>query len=311
MAMGTDLIRIGTRGSDLALAQAYETRTRLMTAHGLPKEAFEIEIVSTAGDRIQDRPLAEVGGKGLFTMEIEERLSDGRIDLAVHSAKDMPTELPDGLYLSCFLPREDARDAFIGHSVKNLMDLPRGATVGSSSLRRQALLRRMRPDLNVVLYRGNVPTRLRKLAEGAVDGTMLAMAGLRRLNLADHVTEALSLTAFPPAPGQGAICIESRIGDERIDALLAPIGHAETAAALACERAFLGALDGSCRTPIAGHAHLAGGKLLFAGMILTPDGKDAHEIETDGPLADAARIGRQAGEEIRRRAGTDFFASWS
>ncbi|WP_371872857.1 hydroxymethylbilane synthase [Notoacmeibacter sp. MSK16QG-6] len=311
MAMETDLIRIGTRGSDLALAQAHETRTRLMAAHGLPKDAFEIEVVSTAGDRIQDRPLAEVGGKGLFTMEIEERLSDGRIDLAVHSAKDMPTELPNGLHLSCFLPREDARDAFIGHSAQKLLDLPQGATVGSSSLRRQALLRRMRPDLNVVLYRGNVPTRLRKLAAGEVDGTMLAMAGLRRLNLADQVTEALPLTSFPPAPGQGAICIESRIGDERVDALLLPIAHEETASALACERAFLAALDGSCRTPIAGHARFSDGKILFSGMILTPDGRDAHEIETDGPAADAAAIGRQAGEELRRRAGPDFFASWT
>ncbi|RLQ89608.1 hydroxymethylbilane synthase [Notoacmeibacter ruber] len=309
--METDLIRIGTRGSDLALAQARETRTRLMSAHGMPQDAFEIVVISTAGDRIQDRPLAEVGGKGLFTMEIEERLADGRIDLAVHSSKDMPTELPEGLYLSCFLPREDARDAFIGHQIEKLLDLPQGATVGSSSLRRQALLRRLRPDLNVVLYRGNVPTRLRKLAEGEVDGTLLAMAGLRRLNLADQVTEALPINMFPPAPGQGAICIESRMGDERIDNLLAPINDGETAAALACERAFLGALDGSCRTPIAGHAHLAKGRIYFSGMILTPDGREAHEIEMDGTIEDATALGRQAGEEIRGRAGADFFASWT
>ncbi len=309
--METDLFRIGTRGSDLALAQAHETRTRLMTAHGLPKEAFEIVIISTAGDRIQDRALAEVGGKGLFTLEIEERLADGRIDLAVHSSKDMPTELPDGLHLSCFLPREDARDAFIGGVSDKLLDLPQGATVGSSSLRRQALLRRMRPDLKVVLYRGNVPTRLRKLAEGQVDGTLLAMAGLMRLGLADHVTEALPLDVFPPAPGQGAICIESRVGDERIDALLAPINHAGTAAALSCERAFLGALDGSCRTPIAGYAHLAKGRLHFSGTILRPDGTESHTTALDGPADDGARIGREAGEELRGRAGPGFFDGWS
>ena len=211
--MQTSVIRIGTRGSALALAQAVETRTRLMAAHGLPEDAFAIEPISTSGDRIQNRPLSEAGGKGLFTKEIEEALIAGRIDLAVHSTKDMPTKLPDGLEISAFLPREDARDAFIGRTAKRIVDLPHGAIVGSASLRRQALLLRMRPDLKVVLFRGNVQTRLRKLGDGEVDGTLLAYAGLRRLSLADVVTDLMPLDEFPPAPGQGAICLETRIGD--------------------------------------------------------------------------------------------------
>ena len=211
--MQTDGLRIGTRGSALALAQATETRARLMAAHGLPEAAFEIVVISTSGDRIQDRPLSEAGGKGLFTKEIEEALLDGRIDIAVHSSKDMPTALPDGLELSAFLEREDVRDAFIGRAARKLEDLPDGSIVGSSSLRRQALIRRLRPDIEVVMFRGNVQTRLRKLEEGQVAGTLLANAGLRRLGLADIITELLPVDTFPPAPGQGAICIESRIGD--------------------------------------------------------------------------------------------------
>ena len=223
-----------------------------MAAHDLPEAAFAIEVISTSGDRIQDRPLSEAGGKGLFTKEIEEALLAGRIDIAVHSSKDMPTVLPEGLVLSAFLPREDPRDAFIGKTAKSIMELPEGATVGSSSLRRQALILRMRPDLKVVIFRGNVQTRLRKLHEGIADGTILALAGLKRLGLQSIVTDLMPLEKFPPAPGQGAICIESRIGDRRIDEMLAAINHVPTAQALACERAFLGALDGSCRTPIAG-----------------------------------------------------------
>jgi len=207
--MQTPVLRIGTRSSVLALAQAAETRARLMAAHGLPEEAFAIVAMSTSGDRIQDRPLAEVGGKGLFTQEIEEGLLAGRIDIAVHSSKDMPTQLPDGLELSAFLPREDVRDAFIGRTAKRLTDLPEGAKVGSSSLRRQALIRRLRPDLRVETFRGNVQTRLRKLDAGEVDATLLALAGLRRIALTDVVTELLPVDQFPPAPGQGAICIEA------------------------------------------------------------------------------------------------------
>ena len=308
--MQTDVLRIGTRGSALALAQAHETRARLIAAHGLPEAAFEIVVISTSGDRILDRPLSEAGGKGLFTKEIEEALLAGRIDIAVHSSKDMPTKLPEGLELSAFLEREDVRDAFIGRAAPRLVELPQGATVGSSSLRRQALIRRLRPDLDVVTFRGNVQTRLRKLEEGQVAGTLLAHAGLRRLELADIVTELLPLETFPPAPGQGAICIESRIGDARTLALLAAIGHEATAQALACERAFLAALDGSCRTPIAGLARIEGDRLSFTGRVVTPDGAEAHDVTAGGAAGEAAEIGRRAGAEIRAKAGPRFFESW-
>lgn len=309
--MQTYVLKIGTRGSALALAQAHETRARLMAAHGLPEEAFEIVVITTSGDRIQDRPLSEAGGKGLFTKEIEEALLSGRIDIAVHSSKDMPTVLPDGLELSAFLEREDARDAFIGRDAPRLVDLPQGAVVGSSSLRRQALIRRLRPDIEVVVFRGNVQTRLRKLEEGQVAGTLLAYAGLRRLGLADIVTDLLPEKEFPPAPGQGAICIESRIGDDATLKLLAPIGHEATGQALACERAFLATLDGSCRTPIAGHATIENGRISFSGMILTPDGRQVHEIEAEGPVAEAVQLGQDAGRRIRARAGPDFFIGWN
>jgi len=305
------VLKIGTRGSPLALAQAAETRARLMQAHGLPESAFHIEIISTSGDRIQDRPLSEVGGKGLFTKEIEEALLAGAIDIAVHSSKDMPTQLPDGLELSAFLPREDPRDAFIGKTAQSIRNLPQGATVGSSSLRRQALIKRMRPDLSVVGFRGNVGTRLRKLDEGLADGTILALAGLRRLGREELVTDAMSLDEFPPAPGQGAICIESRTDDERIAAVLAAIHDAPTGQALACERAFLAVLDGSCRTPIAGYARIDGDRLHFFGLVLSPDGTQAHEVRADGGADDAAAIGRDTGAALRRRAGAAFFESWS
>jgi hydroxymethylbilane synthase len=309
--MQTSLIRIGTRGSALALAQASEVRARLMAAHGLPEKAFAIEVISTSGDRIQDRPLSEAGGKGLFTKEIEEALLDGRIDLAVHSSKDVATRLPDGLELSAFLPREDPRDAFIGRTVKRIADLPHGATVGSASLRRQALLLAMRPDLKLVLFRGNVPTRLKKLAEGQVDGTLLAYAGLKRLGLAHVITDLMPIEEFPPAPGQGAICIETPSGDERVGGMVAPLNDAGTAAALTCERAFLAALDGSCRTPIAGYAKVEGGRLSFSGKILRPDGREAHSVTRDGNAADAAEIGRDAGAAVRAKAGPSFFEGWA
>jgi hydroxymethylbilane synthase len=308
--LGQGIIRIGTRGSALALAQAHETRARLMAAHGLTEGVFSIEVISTSGDRIQDRPLSEVGGKGLFTKEIEEALLAGRIDLAVHSSKDMPTHLPEGLELSAFLEREDARDAFVGRGVKSILDLPKGAKIGSSSLRRQALLKRLRPDLNIVMFRGNVPTRLRKVEEGQVDGTILAFAGLKRLGMESAVSELLPLDTFPPAPGQGAIGLETRTGDGRMAALLSPVNHRETAAALACERAFLAVLDGSCRTPIAGYAKVEGGRISFHGMVLTPDGLAMHEHRNGGPVAEAAELGRDAGRALRAAAGPDFFTDW-
>jgi hydroxymethylbilane synthase len=292
------------------MAQAHEARARLMAAHGLPESAFEIVPLTTTGDRIQNRPLSEAGGKGLFTKELEEALYDRRIDIAVHSSKDMPTALPEGLELSTFLPREDARDAFIGKTGKSIIDLPHGAKVGSSSLRRQALIRRMRPDLDVVLFRGNVQTRLRKLDEGVAEGTILALAGLRRLGM-DHIaTDVMALDVFPPAPGQGAISIENRIGDDAVVQMLQPIHHVETGQALACERAFLAALDGSCRTPIAGYATVAGGRLSFKGLIITPDGTVWHEIAAEGAADNAVAIGRQAGAEIRAMAGPQFFEGW-
>ncbi|TIR20668.1 MAG: hydroxymethylbilane synthase [Mesorhizobium sp.] len=304
-------LKIGTRGSPLALAQAHETRARLMQAHGLPEQALEVVPISTSGDRIQDRPLSEAGGKGLFTKEIEEALLDGRIDIAVHSSKDMPTVLPDGLELVTFLPREDARDAFIGKRVKRIADLPHGAVVGSSSLRRQALLRRMRPDFEVVIFRGNVQTRLRKLEEGVAEGTILAYAGLKRLGLEHVIADLMSLEHFPPAPGQGAIGIETRIGDRDVEKMLAAIHHVPTGQALACERAFLAALDGSCRTPIAGHATVAGEKLSFAGLIISPDGTQSHEVRLEGEAADAAEIGLDAARTVRARAGAEFFDGWA
>ncbi|TRC96461.1 hydroxymethylbilane synthase [Mesorhizobium sp. WSM4303] len=303
-------LKIGTRGSPLALAQAHETQARLMAAHGMPAEAFEVVVISTSGDRIQDRPLSEAGGKGLFTKEIEEALLAGTIDLAVHSSKDMPTVLPDGLELSAFLPREDARDAFIGKAVKRIIDLPQGAKVGSSSLRRQALIRRMRPDLDVVMFRGNVQTRLRKLEEGVAEGTILAHAGLKRLGLGHVVTDLMPLDAFPPAPGQGAIGIETRIGDSVVEQMLTAIHDVPTGQALACERAFLAALDGSCRTPIAGYATIAGGTLTFAGLIISPDGTQSHEVKAEGPAQDAVRIGMDAAKTVRTKAGETFFDGW-
>lgn len=308
--MQTKPFRIGTRGSPLALAQAYETRSRLMAAHGLPEDRFEVVVLSTKGDRITDRSLALIGGKGLFTEEIEAQLSSGELDFAVHSSKDMPTRLPEGLHLSAYLPREDIRDAFIGRTAQRLLDLPQGATVGSASLRRQALIRRLRPDINVIVFRGQVDTRLGKLAAGEADATLLAYAGLKRLGKLDVPTELLDPISFPPAPAQGAICIESRVNDDRINGLLAAIDDRPTRAAVSCERGFLATLDGSCRTPIAGYATVEGDHLQFRGMILTPDGSVFHEIETSGAADSAADLGEAAGQAIRAKAGAGFFESW-
>jgi hydroxymethylbilane synthase len=309
--MQTKPFRIGTRGSPLALAQAHETRDRLISAHGLPAEMFEVVVLSTMGDRITDRSLAAIGGKGLFTQELEDMLLSGGLDFAVHSSKDMPTKLPDGLFLSAYLPREDARDAFIGRTAAKLMDLPEGATIGSSSLRRQALIKRLRPDINVITYRGLVDTRLRKLAEGQVDATLLAFAGLKRLGKEDVPTEILDAEIFPPAPAQGAICIESRIGDDRVNDLLEAINDVRTHQAVTCERAFLSTLDGSCRTPIAGYAVSDGETIRFCGMVLTPDGSQHFRVTTEGKAADAEQLGARAGEDIRIEAGPDFFSSWT
>ena len=306
----TQPIRIGTRGSRLALAQAEEVRARLMSAHDLREEDFAITVISTSGDRIQDRALSEAGGKGLFTKEIEEALLDGRIDLAVHSSKDMATHVPDGLVLAAYLPREDVRDVFIGRSVSRIADLPQGARVGSASLRRQALIRRIRPDLELVIFRGNVQTRLAKLAAGEVEGTLLALAGLKRLGDAGVASEILDSESFPPAPGQGAICIQIREGDRRIAPLVAAVDHADTHGVLAAERAFLAVLDGSCRTPIAAHGTLEGDQFRFHGMILTPDGARMHETHVEGSRADALRMAEDAALRLVAEAGAEFFEGW-
>jgi hydroxymethylbilane synthase len=302
------VLRIGSRGSPLALTQARAVRDRLAAAHGLDPDQIAIEAIRTTGDMIQDRPSEEAGGKGLFTKEIEEALLQGAIDLAVHSAKDVPTFLPSGLMLAAYLPREDARDVLISGKAKTLQELPAGATVGTASPRRQAIVKRIRPDLRVVSLRGNVETRLRKLHEGQADATILALAGLKRLELTDVIATVMSAEEFLPAVGQGAIVVETREDDSRTRDLLARIDHADTATALACERAFLAALDGSCRSPIAGHAMLAGDMLTFRGMIFNPDGSQCFETSRNGNRGEAPALGTDAGQELKSRAGADFFS---
>ena len=310
MAGEAIVLRLGTRGSPLALAQAHEARARLAAAHGWPEERLALVVITTTGDAIQDRALSEAGGKGLFTKELDIALLAGDIDIAIHSAKDLPTALPDGLSLSGYLPREDVRDALISRDGSGVADLPRNAVVGSASLRRQAQLRRLRPDLDVRLLRGNVQTRLRKLDGGEYHATILAMAGLKRLGLTARVTEELPLHDFLPAVGQGAIAVTAREGDGATADLLGPILDGDTGAALACERAFLGVLDGSCRTPIAGYARVQRGDLLFRGQVLSPDGAQSCETVTDGGLALAARIGRAAGQDLLARAPASLLAAF-
>jgi hydroxymethylbilane synthase len=300
-------LRIGSRGSPLALVQAREVQSRIAAAHGVDAAAIEIKIIRTTGDVVQDRPLADAGGKGLFAKEIEEALLAGSIDLAVHSSKDLPTVLPAGLVLAGFLAREDVRDAFISRKAKSLRDLAGGATVGTASPRRAALVKRLRPDLQVAMLRGNVETRLRKLDGGEVDATLLAVAGLKRLGLLSAATAILDPDEFVPAVGQGAIGLETRADDSRTRALVAAIDDPDTGAALTAERAFLAVLDGSCRTPIGGHAKIEHGELRFRGIVIKPDGSEAFETLRQGPRAAADALGADAGHELRRRAGADFF----
>jgi hydroxymethylbilane synthase len=300
-------LRIGTRGSPLALAQAAEARDRLMAAHGLPAEAFAVTVIRTTGDRVQDRPLAALGGKGLFTREIEEALAEGRIDVAVHSMKDMPTLLPDGLAIAALLPRADPRDAFVTLGDATLATLPDGSVVGTSSLRRAAQLRHRRPDLRIVEFRGNVQTRLAKLADGVAAATFLAMAGLDRLGI-DIPRLPIEPDEMLPAVAQGAIGIEARAGDDRTAALLAAIHDAPTGYRLAAERAFLAGLDGSCLTPIAGLAELDGDRLRLRGEILRPDGSESLTHAVEGPVSHAAALGADCAAVLRGRAGPGFFA---
>jgi hydroxymethylbilane synthase len=302
-------LRIGSRGSPLALAQARETRDRLMAAHGLPEAAFEIVVIRTTGDRVQDRSLSELGGKGLFTREIEEQLAAGLIDVAVHSMKDMPTLQPERLAITALLPREDVRDAFVGPPDATLASLTPGSVVGTSSLRRRAQTLHRRPDLRVVEFRGSVETRLRKLAEGAAAATFLAMAGLRRLGLDAVARAPIDANEMLPAIAQGAIGVEQRRDDDRVAALLAPIHDSATGHRLAAERAFLAGLDGSCQTPIAGLAELDGERLRFRGEILRPDGSERLAHAATGAVSEAAGIGAEAARVLRGRAGPGFFAT--
>lgn len=305
------LLRIGTRGSPLALAQAEEVRRRLAEAHAdlAPEEAVEIRVIKTSGDRIQDRRLSEIGGKGLFTKEIEEDLLSGAIDLAVHSMKDVPTWLPDGLEMVAILPREDPRDALFANRGESLASLPEGAVVGTSSLRRQAQVLLARPDLEVVSLRGNVATRLRKLSEGEVDATLLAVAGLRRLGESARITAPLSIEEMLPAVAQGAIGLEVRAGDQKTLSWVAALDDPRSALRVRAERACLAVLDGSCKTPIAAYAELdaEAATLHLRGLVAMPDGSAAHRAERSGPAADPEAIGRDLGGRLRDLAGPEFY----
>ena len=299
-------LRIGSRGSVLALYQARLVRRLLAEIHGVPEAAIEILTITTTGDRLTEAPLSEVGGKGLFSKEIEAALADGEIDLGVHSSKDMATTLPDGLVMAAFLEREDPRDAFVSLIAKSLDELPQGAKLGSSSLRRAAQMLRHRPDLEIVPFRGNVDTRLRKLADGVADATLLAAAGLNRLGRAHEITAHLDLERFPPAPAQGAIGIEIRDGDTRTAELIAPLDHAPTSLAVRAERALLGALDGSCRTAIGALSRIEGTKLALKGEILSPDGRIVIDGDHSGSTDNPEAVGHELGQMLRDKAGSDF-----
>lgn len=297
-------IKIGTRKSALALAQAEVVREQL--AENWPDLEVEIVPMSTSGDTFTDRPLAEVGGKGLFTKEIEEALLAGKIDVAVHSVKDMQTVLPDGLTLGCILEREDPRDRLVGHALHSIDDLPKGAAFGTSSLRRGAQLLMRRPDIQIVPLRGSVQTRLQKMESGLIKATMLAMAGLNRLQLWDIPGVTLSTDEFLPAIGQGALGLECREADDNVLEILSPLADLDGEAAVVCERAFLQALDGSCRTPIAGYATVENKQLHFRGLIIRPDGSAHHDIDIAGSSDDAESLGRSAGEALLSKAGKNF-----
>lgn len=303
-------IRVGTRGSRLALAQTEEACQRLREVHPelAAADALEIVEISTTGDKVQDRALSEIGGKGLFSKEIDAAMRDGRIDVAVHSAKDLETELGAGIALAATLPREDARDAYVCRGGGGLDALAEGAVVGTSSLRRQAQILHRRPDLEVRVFRGNVQTRLRKLAAGEVDMTLLAVAGLNRLGMLEVATRIAEPEEILPACGQGTIALTCRADDAELAAMLAAISHAETAVRLAAERAMLAALDGSCRTPIGGYAEiLDDGRLRLRGLVARPDGSELHAGERTGDVADAEALGHDLGADLRSRMEPGFF----
>jgi hydroxymethylbilane synthase len=301
-------LRIGTRGSPMALRQTAIVRDRLTAAHPELAEAGAVEIVTirTTGDRVQNRLLAEIGGKGLFAKEIEEALLAGRIDLAVHSLKDLETWLPEGLAIACVPPRDDPRDALLSRSGASLASLPRGAKVGTASLRRQAQLLRHRGDLSIVPIRGNVNTRLRKMEAGEVDALVLALCGLERLDLSGRVTEILPREVMLPAVGQGALAIECRTADQMVRQLVEPLHDPISATCVHAERAMLAALDGSCRTPIAGLADVDRDRLTIEGLLLKEDGSKEIRGRFEGGVDDAAALGAELGKELGSRAGPDF-----
>lgn len=309
--VGDALVTIGTRGSPLALAQAYMTQALLRKT--FPELALEgavtIQTIKTSGDMILDKALSEIGGKGLFTKELDVALLQKEVDICVHSMKDVPTWIVPGTVLPCNLPREDTRDAFISEKASKLEDLPHGAVIGSASLRRQSQILAKRPDLKLVNFRGNVQTRLRKLDEDIVDATLLAYAGLKRLNMAHVATQILGMDEMLPAVSQGAIGIQCREDDKTMLKYLDALNDPMTKVAVDCERAFLAALDGNCKTPIAGQAWVEGDVLKFRGLIARPDGTELLDTTREGPLADAVKMGDEAGQELKKRAGADFFAA--
>jgi hydroxymethylbilane synthase len=300
-------MRIGTRGSPLALAQAFETRRRLCKAFNLDEAAFEIIVIKTTGDKVLDRPLKEIGGKGLFTREIEDDMLSEKIDIAVHSMKDMPILQPGGLVLDTYLPREDVRDAFVAKSYSSLEELPEGTVVGTSSLRRKAQLKNRRSDLEVVEFRGNVQTRLKKLDDGVASCTFLAMAGLNRLDMTHVAKSAIDTDKMLPAVAQGAIGIERRTSDHNTASILEAIHHGPTGLRLSAERAFLAGLDGSCETPIAGLAVLNEGSMRLQGEVLRPDGSDIITDDATAPIEDAAEMGTEMAHKLLEQAGPGFF----
>jgi hydroxymethylbilane synthase len=309
-------LKIGTRGSPLALAQAEMTREALAravpAALAVPLEMTEIVVIKTTGDHVLDRPLSEIGGKGLFTKEIEEALLDGRIDLAVHSMKDMPTQLPDGLVIPAMLPREDPRDVLIlgeglAASCGSVAALPQGARIGTASLRRMAQLKARRPDLVIDTLRGQVGTRLKRIEEGLFDGTLLALAGLKRLGMAERASVVLGIDEMLPAIAQGAVGIECRADDDAMLELLGAIGCLATKACVDAERAALAALDGSCRTPIAGLAGLDGEKLMLSVLIARPDGSEVHHETGEAHVQDGPALGDVLGQKLKARGGPGFF----
>ncbi|MBY7649954.1 MAG: hydroxymethylbilane synthase [Candidatus Liberibacter europaeus] len=298
---------IGTRRSPLAIAHAIEVRSRLIEVHKLPESTFKIVPLSTKGDRIKNIALREIGGKGLFTEEIEKKLISGEIDFAVHSAKDMPIKLMQDLKISAYLKREDIREVFISPTAQCLNDIPKHGVIGTSSLRRKALLRRWRPDISIIDFRGNIGNRLHKLANNQADAILLALAGIKRLKQEKVIKEILNLADFPPSPAQGAICIETHSSNTKAQELSAAINHEKTWDAVNCERAFLAELDGSCKSAIAGFANCNGQSLSFYGIILTADGKMFHEVFRDGKRCDAVHIGCDAGKYIRLTANKNLF----